>query len=302
MTAAERAKLVRIVEALSGELLPEPTGVEPKLCRLDGVRAVVFDVYGTLFVSGSGDIGVARERSSAAALSESLAESGFRGRLDEAGALGVELLSGVIGEHHAVVRAEAGTDFPEVNIVRVWKDVCNRLVERGLLAAPRDLELLTAELAVRYECRVNPVWPMPGAERVLNALRGRFRLGIVSNAQFFTPLLFESLLARSVGSLGFESELCMWSYQRGCSKPDPAMFGPLLKVLSADGIEPGDVVYVGNDMLNDVYTASALGCRTVLFAGDRRSLRWRFGDDRCRELEPDVVVTDLSQLPELLSV
>jgi len=31
-------------------------------------------------------------------------------------------------------------------------------------------------------------------------------------------------------------------------------------------------LYVGNDMLNDIWTATEAGCRTVLFAGDQRSL------------------------------
>jgi len=31
-----------------------PTGLSPKLPRLDGIRAVVFDLYGTLLVSAAG--------------------------------------------------------------------------------------------------------------------------------------------------------------------------------------------------------------------------------------------------------
>ena len=38
-------------------LQPIPTGVEPVLKELPGIRAVVFDVYGTLLISGSGDVG-----------------------------------------------------------------------------------------------------------------------------------------------------------------------------------------------------------------------------------------------------
>jgi putative hydrolase of the HAD superfamily len=55
---------------------------------------------------------------------------------------------------------------------------------------------------------------------------------------------------------------------------------------------------VGNDMLKDIWPAARLGCKTALFAGDRRSLRLREDDERCRELEPDLVVDDLSQLAQ----
>ena len=40
------------------------------------------------------------------------------------------------------------------------------------------------------------------------------------------------------------------------------------------------VLFVGNDMLNDVAAAAAVGLRTALFAGDQRSLRLREKDPR----------------------
>ena len=300
MNILEKEQLVRAVAGLSAEMLPEDSGAEAVLRRLEDVRAVIFDVYGTLFISGSGDVGVAKECSDASAMAESLADAGFHGRLAEAGERGVELMPEVISEHHGVVRLETDTDSPEVDIIRVWGNVCERLIGEELLDEPPALQSLIPALAVRYECRVNPVWPMPGAESVLNTLRNRFRLGIVSNAQFYTPLLFEALLERNVESMGFEPALCMWSYELGRSKPDLAMFKPLLSALAAEGIKPYEAVYVGNDMLNDVYTAHESGLRTVLFAGDRRSLRMRRKDERCRGLDPDAVVTELYQLPEIL--
>ena len=47
-------------------------------------------------------------------------------------------------------------------------------------------------------------------------------------------------------------------------------------------------------MRNDIATASAVGFRTALFAGDRRSLRWRTEDGI--KTQPDVVLTELSQI------
>ncbi len=39
-----------------------------------------------------------------------------------------------------------------------------------------------------------------------------------------------------------------------------------------------------------------LGLKTALFAGDQRSLRLREHDPRCSTLEPDLIITKLSQL------
>ena len=69
---------------------------------------------------------------------------------------------------------------------------------------------------------------------------------------------------------------------------------------TCQGIEPGQCLYVGNDMLNDVWTASQSGMRTCLFAGDLRSLRRREDDPRCMGLKADAVVTALDQLDGLL--
>ena len=38
-------------------LSPLPTAISKRLVRLPDVRAVVFDVYGTLIISSSGDVG-----------------------------------------------------------------------------------------------------------------------------------------------------------------------------------------------------------------------------------------------------
>ena len=41
------------------EMQPLETAIKPNLRQLTGVRAVVFDIYGTLLISGSGDVGSA---------------------------------------------------------------------------------------------------------------------------------------------------------------------------------------------------------------------------------------------------
>ena len=66
------------------------------------------------------------------------------------------------------------------------------------------------------------------------------------------------------------------------------------------GLRPDQALYLGNDMLNDVWTAGQAGLLPVLFAGDQRSLRLREDDPRCRDLRPARVLTALDQLPALL--
>jgi putative hydrolase of the HAD superfamily len=158
------------------------------------------------------------------------------------------------------------------------------------------------KFSVEFEMIMNPVWPMPGLEKMLAHCRSRgIALGIISNAQFFTPYLFEWLLEATPAQLGFDDELTWYSYRHGCAKPSPALFQMARKTLSDRGIAQQHVAYIGNDMRNDIRPAQQAGFQTILFAGDSRSLRLREDDATCSALTPDMVINSLTQLvPELM--
>ena len=280
-------------------MVPEPTGITARLTPLPGVRAAIFDVYGTLLISGSGEVGTRLESERGAPLAEAMREAGLRGRLDEAAGRGVVRLHAAIRTAHAARRAD-GVDFPEVEIRHIWAGVLRGLAEEGWLQAPPGGDVVEA-VALGYEARVNPVWPMPGAGRLLRALARRgVVMGIVSNAQFYTPWFMEALLGGAPEALGFAPALCAWSWTRGEAKPSGRLFLPVRAELMQRGIESAEAVYVGNDCLNDVAAASAAGFRTALFAGDRRSLRLRTEDPRCGGVTPDIVLTSLMELDRVL--
>lgn len=297
----KQASLEAIIRQHATAMEPLPAGVDPRPDRLEGIRAVLFDVYGTLLISGSGDVGTAAAVNTAAALGQALQAAGFQGDLPAAGEAGIGLLQATIRTAHETARA-AGTDYPEVEILEIWQTVIARLTAERLLRSGGDEDALRA-LALEYECRVNPTAPMPGAIETLTLLRKRgLILGIVSNAQFYTPLLFPALLGASVEDLGFDPGCCIWSYRERKAKPSADLFPNAGRFLAERyGIGLHNTVYVGNDLLNDVWCAGAAGCRTVLFAGDRRSLRLRENDQRCLAVRPDAVITSLTQLPEILS-
>lgn len=296
----ERATLIEDMRRLARPLTVEPTPLEPRLDPLPGIRAVLFDIYGTLLISGCGDIGIHDAEDNAGAMAEALATCGFRGDLPGAGARGVELLQGAIREEHELAHAK-GVPHPEVEIRELWRHVVAVLAREDLITGGEEAARIE-RLAVAYECRVNPTWPMPEMEAALEAARRRgLPLGIVSNAQFLTPLLFEAFFDRPLAKLGFDPALMVYSYAEGIGKPDTRLYTTLAETLRGRGIKPEAVLYVGNDMLKDVWTAAQVGFRTALFAGDARSLRLREEDERCQGLKPDAVLTRLDQLDAILA-
>ena len=149
---------------------------------------------------------------------------------------------------------------------QIWKKVIVRLRKDGVLKPPRlDIEPIR-KLALEYECLVNPVWPMPDCLETLHTLKERgLVIGIVSNAQFYTPLLFSAFFEQTLADLGFDTDCCIWSYKELKAKPSADLFPKAEKYLKRNhGIKLTETVYVGNDMLNDIYCAGRAGCKTCL--------------------------------------
>ncbi len=317
---SHNSELITLINSLSAPITPIDTGIKEKVKRDKNIRAVIFDVYGTMFVSGSGDIGIAKQtsnsRAAASALeSEGLIEKNLDSNIKEAiGNHTLEFLHTEIEKSHMEKR-EGGIDYPEVDIVEIWERVVEKLRELKIPGIKYDKieeydhlastigdtgkRKLLERIVIQYEFRVNHTWPMPGLEETLNNLikGAKLKLGIISNAQFFTPLMIEAFTKRPIEGLGFDSRLILWSYIEGIAKPSRVLFNKMSNRLTKIyGILPSETLYVGNDMLNDILPAKALNFKTCLFAGDTRSLRLREEREECRGLKPDFVITELKSL------
>ena len=295
---ADSGALIECIRQLSQPLLPQPTGYATRMTALTDIRAVIFDIYGTLLVSGTGDVGPASGEENELALRAALSAAGLPVEQIDRNTRSGRILIEAIRRAQAV-RREQGIEFPEVDIIAVWRQVLVELGKHGLRTQADAAQV--RRLAIEYECRVNPVWPMPGLRTMLASLRATGRhLGIVSNAQFYTPLMFRALLDAGPGDLGFDPRLCAWSWKSLQGKPSRGLFQQVLTALAIRyDVAPEQTLYVGNDMLKDIWPAAGLGCKTALFAGDRRSLRLRQDDERCQGLQPDLVIDHLSQLGSL---
>jgi len=141
------------------------------------------------------------------------------------------------------------------------------------------------------------VYPMPNLETMLSVCQdSNVLMGIISNAQFYTPYLFNWFLGSPPEDLGFHPDLILYSYKFGYAKPSTFMFQVAAERLKHMDISVRSALYIGNDMLNDMYPAKKAGFKTGLFAGDARSLRLRENDPKCKDLSVDLVITDLIQL------
>jgi len=247
----------------------------------------LFDVYGTLFISGSGDISI---------ISKNVKKDRIEGLfkkygIDESPELVIRRFFDLIKARHNEAKETLGIDYPEVVIEQIWEE----------LLCSEDAATVK-KFSLEYELLTNPVWPMPGLNDLLFFIKQHSLVsGIISNAQFYTPLIFEAFLGYGLEDLGFNRELLIFSYMEGVAKPSFRLFEKAKQRLERMGFSPHEVLYVGNDMLNDIYPANRIGFRTALFAGDRRSLRLREENPKTKKLNPDVIISKLNDLIIILS-
>ena len=287
MTSFMETLFIQRIQRLSRPLDVLKTGEVPRLKPLEDIRAVFFDIYGTCFISDSGDIGVHTAEPRVEALTEALREQGVELPPDLAAAA-LDRFYELIRHRHEDLKAN-GIAWPEVRILDIWEHWRR---EAGI-------HVNVPQLAIDMECRLNPVWPMPGLLHTLEQLQAAgIRLGIVSNAQVFTPCLFPALTRHTLADLGFTPAACIWSWTLQEAKPSPRLYPLALRAFP--DLEPGQCLFVGNDMRNDILPAAAAGMKTALFAGDKRSLRWRREDPTVQTLQPDIVITHLAQLGECI--
>ncbi|MBF0198442.1 MAG: HAD family hydrolase [Planctomycetes bacterium] len=285
-------------------LEPIPTHTEANCNFAPGMKCILFDVYGTLLISTSGDIGSTELKGETAL--KSLKECGFEITStcpeNELGKIIVaEYEEGIIQVHDQ--SREKGVPYPEVDIEKIWQDVVRELQDQDLIISPKEADF--KKLSVTFEFYNNPVYPMPNMAKVLNDLHDKkMKLGIISNAQFFTPMLLKNFLNADVINDDlplFDQNLLVYSFAIGRAKPDVYLYELMAKNLAQYNITPSECLYIGNDMLNDIYPASKVGFKTVLYAGDTRSLRLRKNHDKCAELIPDFTITDLSQINSIIT-
>jgi len=109
------------------------------------------------------------------------------------------------------------------------------------------------------------VWELfPETREVLSALRGRFRLGVISN--------FDSRLREILAQLGIAEffDDVVISSEVGAEKPSPHIFGEALRRL---GIEPDEALHAGDEAEADWHGAAAAGLRVFELDRRKNSLR-----------------------------
>ncbi|MBS1691452.1 MAG: HAD family hydrolase [Actinobacteria bacterium] len=179
--------------------------------------------------------------------------------------------------------------YPEFDAVAIFRSIVDDFATDYTRSLPQGrLDELPVTLAELFRGVSRTKLKLyPHVRTMLEALRGRYPLAIVTDAQ--------SAYARGelhkVGITQYFGPVVV-SGDHGFRKPDPRLFEYAIEGL---GVPAEQTVYVGNDMFRDIFGAREVGMRTVMFDSDQ-------GTKHHGDCAPDFRITHHRELLELLGV
>ncbi|MBD3346086.1 MAG: hypothetical protein GF401_13590 [Chitinivibrionales bacterium] len=312
---ADFARSVHENEPVKRERPLVPLEFSSAVEKLHDIRAVIFDVYGTLVDYWRHEFSDkdAKERFLLKAFNKtatrfSLASFLKKMNPEHPPELTLrDLYHGLIALKHEQGK-EKGIEYPEVQIENIWMIMIMMLKRYGF--QPETLELgndreLARCMAFYYNYHVLGRGLFPGVVECCKALRKQnVILGILSNAQFYTPIdLTLFIRDQSSGEFDdynelFDLDFCFFSYSDGIAKPGKHMFEKLFAIFKAYQILPSQAIFAGNDLLLDIKTAQDLGMQTAFFTGDRECA---FVRNLGSIVQPDLSISSWDDFPPRVS-
>lgn len=163
----------------------------------------------------------------------------------------------VWAERHLAVTPLIKSDFTFYDtILTKIKLELSYLADNGILPVPATIEELSEQIA-RY-CDDAARQSVDEAKSVLEKLYQRYPMVLVSNFYGNVESVLEAYGIRRYFKTVIESAVV------GVRKPDPAIFALGVKAL---GLEPDEVLVVGDSLKKDIYPARSLGCHTAWLKG-----------------------------------
>jgi putative hydrolase of the HAD superfamily len=235
------------------------------------IRALIFDINGTLIDIETDE----RMEQAYRAIGHFLSYQGIKLRRGEV----LDLYFRIMKEQFA----RNTETYPEFDAVAIWRELLDSNASDSTRSLPpeklRQMPLFLAELHRGISRKRLILFPQ--VLEVLNQLKERYQLAVVSDAQsaYAVPEL------RALGLHEYFDPIII-SGDYGYRKPDARLFQKALDRLK---VSPAQAIFIGNDCYRDVFGARQLGMKTVLFRHAQ--------DIACPNgAEPDYIIREFAEL------
>ena len=203
--------------------------------------------------------------------------------------------------------SSGGEKYPEICSEKIWEAIVKKLLQKDYqfdTGFYGSLNEYCQKIAYFFHASLQGTACYPKAGDILNLCPGKgIRQGLLADGQCFTMVQLQRGLKKQNSSLIpgiFQPDKVVLSWQMKGKKPSERLMKAGMQPWLDMGIKPSQILHVGSRLEQDIQPARRLGMRTALFAGDRASLQATaelINDPRNR---PDLLLTDLWQLDQVV--
>jgi FMN phosphatase YigB (HAD superfamily) len=289
-----------------------PPKARPYLTRLPNIKAVTWSAYGTLLSIASGDLCFEHPEQFVmeVALDKTVQEFKMWPSMSRKPGQPANYLQTIYTNLLAEQQLTQGGVDKNVEIVseRVWESFIRKLIQKDYkfdVGFYGSLNEFSQKVAYFFHASLQATACYQGA---LTALRhvaeNKLHQGLLADGQIFTALQIQRGLAQQDPAARFEelipNRFQVISSQVGVRKPSLDLFRQAIASFSKDEVSADQILHIGSRIAMDVMPARRLGMKTGLFAGDKASLQATPDQLRDPASRPDVLLTQLDQIREIV--
>lgn len=293
----------------------EPAKATPYVGPLAGIKAVTWNVYGTLLTISDGQLLLQHPQAirMQVAMEKTIHEfnmwSSMTRRPGQPWEYFLPKYNDAVDEAKLAGVSRKG-DFPEVNAAHVWEKLLELLSRKEYqYDASRygDWDEFAEKVAFFFQLCLQGCQAAPSSLQVLtDVAQAGFQQGLLADAQPYTLAQLLHGLDRQ-GRLPpladiFAPGCLVLTYEQGVRKPSPSLYSHCRGQFAELNVEPEEVLYVSSRLADDLAIAKQQGFRTALFAGDKLSLKATGAECKDPALKPDRLLTDLNQIRDILGI
>ena len=291
---------------------PKPPKAKSFTKHIPGIRAVTWNLYGTLLRIADGNLLFDHEQDlrMQVAMDKTIKEFNMWQSMTRRPGAPWEYL---LPQYRDIVANQAmqGTprgDFPEIDSSVVWRRLVGKLEQKDYsfdTEIYNDFDDLSIKAGFFFHKCLQGVDSMPHALKVMRyVVRSGREQSLLADAQPFSTVQL-AIGLRTQGSVPPMRQLLSsgqfaLSYREGVRKPSKSLFRRSVQAFAEAGIRPDEILHIGSRIDEDIAPARDAGMRTALFAGDADSLTADREAMQDPKRKPDRLMTDLRQIRSIL--
>ena len=293
---------------------PKPVSAIPSAKLLPGIRAVLWDVYGTLLRVSEGRFTLFPDEEARLqiALDKTIHEFNMWNHMYRKPGPPWQSIIGLYKNtiERQAMQAAARGDFTEVNLVHIWGGLIMKLFEKEYTydeGEYGDLDEFSEKVAYFFHSCLQATEARSGAALAMSDIAASgLTQGFLSDGQSFT--LVQTLRALSKqGELPplyqlFRPQSLILSYDTGVRKPSKSLFTEAVQQLRSLGVQPQETLHISCRLSTDLVPARAAGMKTALLVAEKSGLEVSSDVLKDPATRPDRLLTELAQLRGVLGI